>query len=345
MSALAAGGAFAGCESGSFVPPRSPELKKLKSLTAAPAAPRIAMILQAQDSPERDVWVTAGRQEAGLGHAILTVDRPGPDEPPSAQAGLIRKVAGQAASALVVEAADDPEVTRALQEVRAKGTPVVVMGRKVAPLGGSAPLASVRHTPAAETAAVLAEALVADAKSSGLPDGTRALIVSNAKSRPGTDEMAAALEAQLKANGVPSVERLTFDGPYEKGTEALTAKLAASPEIGMLLATEDLALAAALSTAGALKAKRTLSMIGFTTVDKTINPNALSSCAVVVDRNVPMIARQAVLLALKLARKQPTSLDLIVPQPVHGRNTSASAFRPATPSLPPPENSARPLVK
>lgn len=332
-----------GCDSGSFVPPPTPGLESIGQTTAAPATLTLAMILDPRDTPERVTWVAAARQEAGLARAGLIVDRPKPGEPASAQAALIRKAAGPGgASALIVEPMDDPAVSEALRDARAAGTPVVVLGRKLASRDPAAPFASVAHPPASETAGALVTALMADAKGSGASPGGHALIPLNTGSGPGTEEMAAALAEALKAAGVTKVESAPFKGDYEAAFKALSARLEADREVAFLLAPEDQGLAGALKAYDAVKASRPLGMVGLTTVDRTVNPSFLTNCAAIADRNVSSLSRQAVLLALRLARRESTAGDVVVPQPLYGRNVAQGAvFQQSKPTPPPPSSGTK----
>ena len=145
--------AIAGCGSDAFAPPPPPELNAVPTLTAPTAvALSVEMIVCGPGSPERLLWETAARQEAGRLKVILRITRLQAGDPPSAEAEQVRSAVGRKASVLMVEPLDDPVVAAALNDARAGGTPVVTLIRKVPSRDPGRPLASVTFTPYEETA-------------------------------------------------------------------------------------------------------------------------------------------------------------------------------------------------
>jgi ABC-type sugar transport system substrate-binding protein len=353
-AALAA--ALAGCSQEAFVPPPPPELNALPdtSATVAPTAPAVDMILPGGEATDRAVWEAAARQEAGRAKLIFGVARPGPDEPPSAQAGLIRRTAARGgALALIVEPADDPAVAEAIRDVRAKGTPVVLLGRRPTPGDPAAPpVASVTFEPFEPVARKLVKALLDEARAAGLPADSHALIAYSPRTGPETVARAKLLEEALRAAGVPDVQPVPFEGEYQAGSKALTDRLQADPKAHLLVGVDDVGLTSVLDVFNTLKASRTFSLVGGTTVDRTTNINAINAPAMIFDRNVPTLARQAVRLARSLAQGEPPpKTDVEVPLPLHSQGSGLAADRAANAAAyarpdamtfpPPPETKAK----
>jgi ABC-type sugar transport system substrate-binding protein len=331
---------LAGCDGGSFVPPPPPELSSIPTTAGAvPPAKTIDMILVGAESPDRATWITAGRQEAGRVKAIFNVNRPMPGDPPAAQADLIRESVKRGASALIVEAADAPEVNEALNDVRAQGTPVLLIGRPVPSKDPSRPFPRVVRAPYDKVADGLVGAVMSDARSLGLKE-PHALVTLNTGCGPEAKTEAELIEAALKKAGVAQVEIVPFNGDPEIGRNALNARIESDPKAQIIIGQEDQGVSALLKIYEDTKAKHVLSLGGLMTVDQLSNPAGMTNCAGIVDRNVPSFAREAVRRAQALAQGDPVPDEVVVPLPFHPRSAARTPTLKVEDRYPPPTLSA-----
>ncbi len=135
-----------GCDSVSFVPPQPEELRGAMSAApgsvietaplpavteAGPVSARsIAVVLGPHDDPdESEQWKVAVRSQAGREKVKIRILDP--SGPASTQAALVREAVTHRPRVLVVQsaAADDPPLSRAIEEAQSQGIPVVVAGR------------------------------------------------------------------------------------------------------------------------------------------------------------------------------------------------------------------------
>jgi ABC-type sugar transport system substrate-binding protein len=259
------------------------------------------------------------------------MSRPQPGYPPSATAERIRGAAGRKASAVIVEAPDDPALTAALNDVRAAGVPVVALGRKVPTRDLARPLASVTFTPYEETARQVVDTLVRDARDRGLSGG-HALIPLNIRSDPGRDQEVAVLLRLLRSAGVSDVQTVPFDDDWNKARKLLTERILADPAVALLLSHEDKGLDAAVGAIDDVRSQRELGLAGFTIVDPAFNSATFNRGSAIADRNIPVFIHRAVRLAVALARGEVTKEDVVVDRPLHINTRAAS---PAPKDAPP----------
>jgi ABC-type sugar transport system substrate-binding protein len=307
----------AGCGSDAFAPPPPPELNAVPTLTTSTAvAPSVEMIVCGPGSPERLLWETAARQEAGRLKVILRITRLQAGDPPAAEAELVRRAAGRKASVLMVEPLDDPVVAAALNDARAGGTPVLTLGRKVPSRDPARPLASVTFTPYEETARKVVDTFIRDARARGLAGG-HALIPVNTRSDPGRDEQVALLTRLLHDSGIVDVKTIPFDDDENQAREALANQVRSDPKVTLILAHEDKGLRGSVGASDDVRDLRELALGGFAVVDKMFGASTLNRSGVVADRNIPVFIQRALQLADRLARGEATDNDVVVPMPLH----------------------------
>jgi ABC-type sugar transport system substrate-binding protein len=309
--------ALGGCDGGSFVPPPAPELNALPGLNPNPTALSVAMIFPPAPAPDHEVWEQAARLEAARAKVIFVVTRPSPGDPPARQAELIRDAAASKTSALLVDPADDPKVVEALNDARAGGTTVVLIGRRVPDRDPAKPLARATFVPIEEPARRLVGAMVKDVKADGLPADGLALIVTRAGAGAGDRETADALAAELKAAGFAGPEVVTIENDIAKGTQVLEDRIKADPKVTALLALGETEISAAINARKALKeAKRVVVVGGCLSINSTLTTEARAACAGVLDRSQPSLAAQAFRLAYRLAQGEAAPVVREVPIPL-----------------------------
>ena len=148
---------------------------------------------------------------------------------------MIREAARQRIDALLIDPVDDPEVTAAANDARAKGKVVVLLDRNLPDRDSTAPLARVTFVPLVEPGRRLAEALLSDIRKAGLPADGHALIVVAADAGREARESAEGISAALKSAGFTDVGAVTIQDDAEKSSRLLFDRLAADPKLTALV--------------------------------------------------------------------------------------------------------------
>jgi ABC-type sugar transport system substrate-binding protein len=315
-----------GCDSVSFTPPRPPGLEKLSGPTSN--GWEFEMVLLGSDTPDRSSLGQIGRQGAGAARMSLRVTAPRPDDPPGRQAELIRRAAARGGSALIVESSSDPGVPEALEEVRARGIPIVVLGRPIP--GAKASYPRVGPVDFAGSARALVAAVLEDARKANVPPDATAVIFRPERPDLFSDQTSAAVEKALKDAGVKQVDPLTFNGTPEDAQKVLDARLAVNPRVALIFTEEIDGLSKALDARERFKGKRPLIVAGYTQSLLTLDSQVLEQSAAIADRRVPRLGLLAFQSARSLAEGKPVAeqneLEIVVK-----RFSSQYAPAPATP--------------
>lgn len=327
LSALAVG-----CDTNPVLPPPPPELAALADPKSLTPVSSVAMILAPGTSVDRESWVRSARREAGQAKVLFSATRPALSDPADRQAVLIRAAARNGVSALLVEPVDAPGVAKALNDVRDAGTPVVLIGRRVASRDPARPFPLLVFEPFDGPARTLVGAVRAQNQGAGLPDDGHALIAFRAGSDPDAEAMAHRLEAALREGGVRDVAivRLGEGDDQGKGQAQalLKARIEAEPKVTMVLAIENGVVNAALDAHDALRATREFSVAGTLSSDLGVSDALLSACAGLVIRDHHEFGRRAFQRALAVARGETVSATEEVPTPFQGRAAGIPAVRP-----------------
>lgn len=315
-----------GCDSVSFTPPRPPGLEKLSGPTSN--GWEIEMVLNGGETPDRSTLAQVGRQEAGAARMSLRVTAPREGDPPGRQAELIRRAAARGGSSLIVESSSDPGVPEALEEVRAKGIPILVFGPPIPAAKSSYP--RIWLADFAESARMLVTAALEDArKASVAPDAT-ALILRPERLDLFSEQITTALEKSLKDAGVKQVDILTFNGTGEDAGKVLDARLEVNPRAALIFTEENEGLSQALGARDRFKARRPLIVAGYTENLLVLSAQALEQSAAIADRRVPRLGLMAFESARSLAEgksiAEPNELPIVVK-----RYSSQYAPPPSTP--------------
>lgn len=317
-----------GCESASFAPPPPPELASTAGPSLEPSVKVIEMVLRSEDTPARTTWAQVGRVDAGVSRVSFRSSAPGAGDPPDRQAELIRRAAARGASVVIVEAAPGARVAEALDELKAKGTSVILLARPLAGREKVFPLVAI--PPLAESASLLVKAATEDAKAAKLPsDGTAAILVSR-KPDAYTEERVAALKDALKDAGVAPPEVLAFDGTQADASKLLGERLESDPKLTLVFAEDNEALFGTLVVRERIKKERVIILAGYAELGGHLNEAVLDQTAAVADRNMSAMAHAAFRLAMQLASAQPVAERTEVPIPFH-RHSSQVAPDPAPP--------------
>ncbi len=334
-------GSVPGCGTDAFVPPPDPELSAITDSYAVKPSPTIMMILPPGRNDDRDTYTLAARQEAGKAKVSLSIEAVASDATAENQAGLIRSAASRGASVLLVEAADHSDVVEALNEVRDRGTAVILLQNDVKSRDPAKPFHRVAFVPFAQPAAVLVKAVLDDAKSTGLAADGHALIVGDQKHGETADAVSSAINAALTSSHVKTISELKIEGDPEKDKATVLAKLAEDEKITMILATDAQSLAASISSLDTIKAKRALSIGGCQSIDRQLNVSSLAGTVGILERNLPQFGRQALLSAVRLAKGETLPNLIEIPMPFQSSASSGPAPVAAKENAAPPENARK----
>ena len=324
----------------SFTPEPPPELNSINDPQKVPTV-TVELILAGDEIDDRVSWEQAARLEASNAKVIFSVARKTNAEPASKVADLIREAVKRGIRALVVEPVDGPEFVEAVNDARDQGVGVVVLDKTIPGRDASKTYPTVHYTPFEEPAGQLVESAKKRAEADGLAADGTALVLVNPKYGPDTEVRVAALIKALEKAGVPKVERFEFPGDHATATKAVTDKLEADPKITLVVCHEENGFVGAVAARMGLKGKRKFEVIGTASSDRIMNPNVLSACPGMVERNVPTLSRQAVKVAVALARGETVPSESIILLPfialtpsdkvAEARDAAATAAQPPPP--------------
>lgn len=275
-----------GCDSMSFTPPRPPELStpapavRLKSEDAATRGLKgFDVILAPREAEAIDALRSAARIQAGLDRVrsrVVDVPGGGPEESAwSERARAIGESAAEEPLAILIEApaSPEPELSKAVAEARAKGVPIVVLGRalddedeKKSDATESASAARevvIAPEPFSVSAGLLVEKAIRNAKNGKLDPKGGAVLLINSISDPLADDRAEALREALKDQGVEAVQELRFAGPDDDGQKKFIEHLKAHPKTVLALATDFVGLDYADKTVGILQEEHPYVVAGY----------------------------------------------------------------------------------
>jgi ABC-type sugar transport system substrate-binding protein len=314
------------------MPPPPPELARP---TSEPAVKVVEMIMPSERTPDREALVQLVRVLASREKTSFRLSAPEPNEPPRRQADLIRKAAERGASVLIVDPARDAEVRKALDEVRSKGVPSVLLA-PLDPESGK-PFPVVGAAPYADSAGKLVDAALEDAKAAETPAERTAVVLTIRQPDADAQNCAAALEAALKKADVPHSEPLTYDGSVQGAKTALSERLESDPKLSIVLVGEENGLFGVWEVRDTLQGKRPIIVAGYVPANPLMNEVTYSQSAALAIRDLPRIARELFQAALRLASGDAVPDRTAVPDDV--RRYASKYIKTPTP----PPDPAKPM--
>jgi ABC-type sugar transport system substrate-binding protein len=321
--------ALVGCEAGPTTSPPPPPTSPLEieeaaggdseGASAANAAKELVLVLPAGDHQFAPAWEHYARQEAAtVYHALLTAERPEAADPPGRQAELIRRAAGRAPSALLVLPGDPKALAPALEEVRGRRVPIVLLEHPV-PVAGK-PLTLVAYEPFRGPARALAAAAVEEIKTAGFPPEAPAAIVHQLPGDEASRARVAALQEALKGAGIKSVDVIPYDTATtnaQRGDEARKALKEAlgRRELALVVADGDQAISEVSSQRHLLGTGRRFVAMGVAATKASQDYLGFGQFVGMIDLNVMALPKAAVAAALDLAagRAVPEKTELPTP--------------------------------
>ena len=317
---IALGTATGGCGTDAIVPPPTPGLNAISTpAESASEAPWVVLISGPKLTDEIREWEQAARNEAGRTRVIFSAIRPELNDPPAAEASLIRENADKNVSALIVDTVDEPEVIGALKEARDKGKTVVLLDPTGQDSESAKPLPRVLFGTIEPPAKVLIDAILASLKKDNLPVDGHALIVIKIGSGPRADQTAERLAKVLTSAGYSGVEVVSVVDNFQEAAKPLKARIEADPKVTTLLGVGDTQIRAAMTARDDLKkaGKRVIRVGGVVTLSRPIEMAGFNDCVGILDRNQTELARKAIQTALSLVRGESSTTEVQVPIVYH----------------------------
>lgn len=319
----------------SLPPPPSERGEFSESSSTASRSAAIRLVLPSTSTLESILLVDAATKEAGNQKALLETRQPRAEDPPGAQADLIRRAARDGASAIIVLVNSDTPLTGAIDEVQRDGVPVVVVGDTLECETTPHRVDTVDFNKAA---AELVTITIDQARREGLDVAQKPiLLIREVTPDSHAEERIGALESALTAAGLEPI-RVNYADHEADAANALQAALTEHPKTTLVFGDSD------QSTLGA-SAVLDRSSQGVPTGDPApfvfagylsdpIQVNAMrtsGSMVAFIDWNVPGVARAAVRDALRLSRKEKLPALTDVPTPVVRPRHSSLKVRPIRP--------------
>jgi ABC-type sugar transport system substrate-binding protein len=355
-------GTFAGCDADSFVPPRSDELRAAgggvpdsttarvgmaRGRDAATASARaVELVLDRRDAEEAEIVTAQARIQAGIDKAKLKINMLQVQDLPARQSELVTEALARNALALVIEPADpaDHRLADVVHEARAKGVPVVMLGRpldsgqldpaarsEAKPAPATAPPQSASGEPkapppghreapltviTAPSFAPFAKQLVAsamrNAKNAKLDPQGGAIIIVNTTSDMFVNDRVTALRQALEAAGVKTVELVEFARQIQLGKNLLVDQLKAKPKVTLIFATDTQAATVCREAATDLVETRPFVMAAFASESHIADLTRMADFAAVAEFAPLKMLRKAISTAMAMSqgREVPSRIDL-----------------------------------
>jgi ABC-type sugar transport system substrate-binding protein len=237
--------------------------------------------------------------------------------PPSQQADVIREAVGKGVSALLVVAADPDTIAPALIEARGRGAKVVLIGREVPVEGQAFPLVTI---PSPEGAARQVVTILREDAKGHLPHDARTLILAHADQDWRLQDCVGALKGAVAGADVPEAQVVPLKDNASDARRALAAAIGNRTTIGLVLVEDHVGAEAAVHVSNDRNQKFLIG--GFVARLNPDQPEPLGKRAVLVDRNVAGLAKQAVKNALQLlgGKSVPDRIEI---EPIFPRGTKA----------------------
>ena len=254
-----------GCDSSStFLPPPPDELRGASSdessssvnvpiprglESASVGARSIELILGRHEPPELDAYIAAARLQAGVAKFKLRNMSLGTQDPPGKQLELVREAEARNPLALILEPADpsDSQLAEIIQKIRENGTPVVLLNRPLEAKGskavapqdakgapgtstGAKPLVVITPPSFTESGRKLVAAVIRNTKNAQLDPKGGAVILISSIGDSFLPDRTAAIKNALKAQGITSVDEITFPRTIEVGRKTPDRKAQSKPQ-------------------------------------------------------------------------------------------------------------------
>jgi ABC-type sugar transport system substrate-binding protein len=336
-----------GCDSGSFVPPRPPELGggdsgltpvtgAIPSRSAEPGAGArsIELILGPLDPYDVEDLTVKARFYAGNEKHRIQVAAVGATGNPDSEAELVRKVITHDPLALIIEPArtSDVELAGAVSEARNRGFPVILISRSLdtskSPEPDSSenrkgaartlsPLIQVLSEPFKNSAQNLVKAAINNARNAKLEPKEGAILMFNTASDQLAEDRAQAIRDALNEAGITTIEELRFEREIPVAKQKLTELLRARPKIGMVLSIDQVGLTSSFQLLETIGKEHSYVVAGYTREESSARLANSGQYAGVAIFGFDRLIRKAISTAASLARGDKLPERVEVPIPLH----------------------------
>lgn len=277
------------------------------------------LILPAERTPLLSSYEQAAMMAAGNSQAILRMEKPEENAPPSQQVELIRKAIADGATAILIVAQDPEAVAPALVEAREKGISVVLLDRPV-PVEGT-PLTLITQPPLVESARKMVDQVIKAVGEFKLSaDAPAVLVVHRQPDDPDLAARTLALREALKAAGVTEIMEFSFQEPGAESKTFYEQAVGREPTVSMILANDDDALAAvAVPRADSVRDGGVPRMIGgMVSQPRNLDLVSFNQVAGLVNMNVQELMDRAVQVAIGQAQGVDTPPRIVVDRKIIG---------------------------
>ncbi len=256
----------------------------------------------------------------------------GEKDTPGREADLVREATARHPRALVVEVTDpsDRELAQAIGEARAGGLPVVLVGRPLADKSpaGSSPsgeLILVAPEAFANSARILVNAAINNARNAKFTVDSGAVLVMNTASDPLADERALALRNALREAGVKNIQEIRFARDLDEAKQKVIELLKADRKPGMVFSPDQIGFSASYNALTTLGDERPYVVAGYSNDESGSTMTRSGEFAAVAIFSPERLIRKAVTTAVRASEGQrlPERVELGIP--VHVSPPSSGA--------------------
>ncbi|AMV40611.1 sugar ABC transporter substrate-binding protein [Planctomyces sp. SH-PL62] len=236
-----------GCEGPK--PPSASGLGRSTVVASGKGVRTLELVPSPKPAADMDYVRNAARIQAGLDTSRIQVA----DASVGVQADLVRQAILREPPALIIEAPAEPdaELNRAAGEARAKGIPVVALGRSLGEsAGGPGREIVVAPKPFRESADRIVELAMRNAGNGKVDPKAGAAILAETPSDPTIGERLVALKEALAAAGVAEVGEVRFARDLEAARAVLLDYLKAHPKTTLVLGADGFGVDVAEDVAG-----------------------------------------------------------------------------------------------
>ncbi|MGO9463173.1 MAG: sugar ABC transporter substrate-binding protein [Isosphaeraceae bacterium] len=340
-----------GCDSASFAPPPPDEIQTAPGgappkFLAPPAAsdvllpPRagakaIALVLARHDPDDAEIVKSAARTQAGYDKVKLDITMLEDQDLPAQQAGLVHEALARNPLALILEPADteDKRLAQAVSEAERQGVPVFFLYRPLsAALVDSQPSAATSAAPPrsaqiskppvlvgapafGESAKLLVESAIRNAKKGGLDPKRGAILVVNTVSDAFAGDRATALREALRNAGIDAIDEIRFAYKADLANKIIAERLKANSKAVMVFGIDSQCIPAIRQTTSEPDlADRPLVVAGYVSDDRLIPFTMNGDIAALAEFNSTRLIRKAITAAASAGQGKdvPQHIDMPV---------------------------------
>lgn len=247
------------------------------------------MIVTTEDTPLSRTWTQICRQEAGQAKFLFQLARA---ESPDKQAELITKLAAEGVAGMIIMP-DQPEtLTTVINDAAAKGIAIVLLDRAVPGVEGKATFLTTNDM--AIPAKEIVKSALEDAKAAGFPPEGPAVVLVNNSAAGSVNLRLKALADAAKSAGLTVLPEISFTNSSDQAAKLLAELFEKEPKIAMVLADDDIGLAASQMYRTKLRPLGKYVSAGFGTGEGSLSTVKQGEHTSIGDLNTNLFAKRAI---------------------------------------------------